>query len=124
MQPRLAERIGKISKVMMSALLILIIVLAVHSLTLSGAGEGLKFYLVPNMDSVREVGLKNVITSAMNQAFFTLSLGVAAMEIFGSYMGKDHTLAGEGVRICALDTFVAIMAGLIIFRHASAMAWK
>ena len=100
---------------MMSALLILIIVLAVHSLTLSGAGEGLKFYLVPNMDSVREVGLKNVITSAMNQAFFTLSLGVAAMEIFGSYMGKDHTLAGEGVRICALDTFVAIMAGLIIF---------
>lgn len=109
---------------MMSALLILIIVLAVHSLTLSGAGEGLKFYLVPNMDSVREVGLKNVITSAMNQAFFTLSLGVAAMEIFGSYMGKDHTLAGEGVRICALDTFVAIMAGLIIFRHASAMAWK
>ena len=111
----LQNGLEKISKVMMSALLILIIVLAVHSLTLSGAGEGLKFYLVPNMDSVREVGLKNVITSAMNQAFFTLSLGVAAMEIFGSYMGKDHTLAGEGVRICALDTFVAIMAGLIIF---------
>ena len=101
----LQNGLEKISKVMMSALLILIIVLAVHSLTLSGAGEGLKFYLVPNMDSVREVGLKNVITSAMNQAFFTLSLGVAAMEIFGSYMGKDHTLAGEGVRICALDTF-------------------
>ena len=111
----LQNGLEKISKVMMSALLILIIVLAVHSLTLSGAGEGLKFYLVPNMDSVREVGLKNVITSAMNQAFFTLSLGVAAMEIFGSYMGKDHTLAGEGARICALDTFVAIMAGLIIF---------
>ena len=111
----LQNGLEKISKVMMSALLILIIVLAVHSLTLSGAGEGLKFYLVPNMDSVREVGLKNVITSAMNQAFFTLSLGVAAMEIFGSYMGKDHTLAGEGTRICALDTFVAIMAGLIIF---------
>ena len=107
----LQNGLEKISKVMMSALLILIIVLAVHSLTLSGAGEGLKFYLVPNMDSVREVGLKNVITSAMNQAFFTLSLGVAAMEIFGSYMGKDHTLAGEGTRICALDTFVAIMAG-------------
>ena len=114
----LQNGLEKISKVMMSALLILIIVLAVHSLTLSGAGEGLKFYLVPNMDSVREVGLKNVITSAMNQAFFTLSLGVAAMEIFGSYMGKDHTLAGEGVRICALDTFVAIMAGLIIFPAA------
>ena len=77
----LQNGLEKISKVMMSALLILIIVLAVHSLTLSGAGEGLKFYLVPNMDSVREVGLKNVITSAMNQAFFTLSLGVAAMEI-------------------------------------------
>ena len=116
----LQNGLEKISKVMMSALLILIIVLAVHSLTLSGAGEGLKFYLVPNMDSVREVGLKNVITSAMNQAFFTLSLGVAAMEIFGSYMGKDHTLAGEGVRICALDTFVAIMAGLIIFPACSA----
>lgn len=84
----LQNGLEKISKVMMSALLILIIVLAVHSLTLSGAGEGLKFYLVPNMDSVREVGLKNVITSAMNQAFFTLSLGVAAMEIFGSYWEK------------------------------------
>lgn len=99
----LQNGLEKISKVMMSALLILIIVLAVHSLTLSGAGEGLKFYLVPNMDSVREVGLKNVITSAMNQAFFTLSLGVAAMEIFGSYMGKDHTLAGEGVKTLKLD---------------------
>lgn len=111
----LQNGLEKISKFMMSALLVLIIVLAVHSLTLSGAGEGVKFYLVPNMDTVSEVGLKNVITAAMNQAFFTLSLGVAAMEIFGSYMGKDHTLAGEGARICALDTFVAIMAGLIIF---------
>lgn len=111
----LQNGLEKISKFMMSALLVLIIVLAVHSLTLSGAGDGVKFYLVPNMDTVSEVGLKNVITAAMNQAFFTLSLGVAAMEIFGSYMGKDHTLAGEGARICALDTFVAIMAGLIIF---------
>ena len=100
---------------MMTALLLLIVVLAVHSLTLSNAAAGVKFYLVPNTDAVAAVGLKNVITAAMNQAFFTLSLGVAAMEIFGSYMGKDHTLAGEGVRICALDTFVAIMAGLIIF---------
>ena len=104
-----------ISKFMMTALLLLIVVLAVHSLTLSNAAEGVKFYLVPNTEAVAAVGLKNVITAAMNQAFFTLSLGVAAMEIFGSYMGKDHTLAGEGVRICALDTFVAIMAGLIIF---------
>lgn len=111
----LQNGLEKISKFMMIALLLLIVVLAVHSLTLSNATEGVKFYLVPNTEAVAAVGLKNVITAAMNQAFFTLSLGVAAMEIFGSYMGKDHTLAGEGVRICALDTFVAIMAGLIIF---------
>lgn len=111
----LQNGLEKISKFMMSALLVLIVVLAVHSLTLSGAAEGVKFYLVPNTQTVANVGLKNVITAAMNQSFFTLSLGVAAMEIFGSYMGKEHTLAGEGARICALDTFVAIMAGLIIF---------
>ena len=111
----LQNGLEKISKFMMTALLLLIVVLAVHSLTLSNSAEGVKFYLVPNTEAVAAVGLKNVITAAMNQAFFTLSLGVAAMEIFGSYMGKDHTLAGEGVRICALDTFVAIMAGLIIF---------
>ena len=111
----LQNGLEKISKFMMTALLLLIVVLAVHSLTLSNAAEGVKFYLVQNTEAVAAVGLKNVITAAMNQAFFTLSLGVAAMEIFGSYMGKDHTLAGEGVRICALDTFVAIMAGLIIF---------
>lgn len=111
----LQNGLEKVSKYMMIALLVLIVVLAVHSFTLSGAMEGIKFYLVPNLQTVQEVGLKNVITAAMNQAFFTLSLGVAAMEIFGSYMGKSHTLAGEGIRICALDTFVAIMAGLIIF---------
>ena len=111
----LQNGLEKISKVMMCALLVLIVVLAVHSLTLSGAAEGVKFYLIPNLETVANVGLKNVVTAAMNQAFFTLSLGVAAMEIFGSYMSKDHTLAGEGVRICGLDTFVAIMAGLIIF---------
>lgn len=111
----LQNGLEKISKFMMTALLLLIVILAVHSLTLSNAAEGVKFYLVPNTEVVAAVGLKNVITAAMNQSFFTLSLGVAAMEIFGSYMEKDHTLAGEGVRICALDTFVAIMAGLIIF---------
>ena len=111
----LQNGLEKISKFMMSALLLLIIVLAVHSITLSGALEGVKFYLVPNLDAVSEIGIKNVITAAMNQAFFTLSLGVAAMEIFGSYMGKGRTLAGEGAKICALDTFVAIMSGLIIF---------
>lgn len=111
----LQNGLEKISKGMMSALLVLIIVLAVHSFVLSGAGEGVKFYLIPDIDRVRDVGLGNVIAAAMNQSFFTLSLGVAAMEIFGSYMNKDFTLAGEGVRICALDTFVAIMSGLIIF---------
>lgn len=111
----LQNGLEKISKFMMSALLILIVVLAVHSFTLSGAGKGIEFYLIPNLDTVSDMGIKNVITAAMNQAFFTLSLGVAAMEIFGSYMGKEHTLAGEGAKICALDTFVAIMSGLIIF---------
>lgn len=111
----LQNGLEKVSKIMMCALLILIIVLAVHSFTLSGAGEGISFYLVPNVATVREVGLGSVIAAAMNQSFFTLSLGVAAMEIFGSYMDKGHTLAGEGARICALDTFVAIMSGLIIF---------
>ena len=111
----LQNGLEKISKIMMVALLFLILLLAAHSFTLSGAGEGIKFYLVPNLDTVRDVGIGNVISAAMNQSFFTLSLGVAAMEIFGSYMSKDNTLAGEGVRICALDTFVAIASGLIIF---------
>lgn len=118
----LQNGLERISKIMMTALLVLIVVLAVHSITLSGAGEGLRFYLIPNLSTVEKVGIGNVISAAMNQAFFTLSLGVAAMEIFGSYMSKDHALAGEGVRICALDTFVAVMSGLIIFRHASVMA--
>jgi NSS family neurotransmitter:Na+ symporter len=111
----LQNGLERISKIMMTALLVLIVVLAVHSITLSGAGEGLRFYLIPNLSTVEQVGIGNVISAAMNQAFFTLSLGVAAMEIFGSYMSKDHALAGEGVRICALDTFVAVMSGLIIF---------
>lgn len=111
----LQNGLEKISKIMMIALLFLILLLAAHSFTLSGAGEGIKFYLVPNLDTVRDVGIGNVISAAMNQSFFTLSLGVAAMEIFGSYMSRDNTLAGEGVQICALDTFVAIASGLIIF---------
>lgn len=111
----LQNGLEKISKIMMIALFFLILLLAAHSFTLSGAGEGIKFYLVPNLDTVRDVGIGNVISAAMNQSFFTLSLGVAAMEIFGSYMSRDNTLAGEGIRICALDTFVAIASGLIIF---------
>ena len=111
----LQKGLERVTKVMMLCLLALILVLAVHSLTLSGAAEGMKFYLVPSMDSIRENGFGSLVTDAMNQAFFTLSLGIASMEIFGSYMSDEHTLPGEAVRICALDTFVALMAGTIIF---------
>ncbi len=111
----LQKGLERVSKYMMIALLALIAVLAVHSLTLSGAAEGMKFYLLPSVESIKANGLGTIITNAMNQAFFTLSLGIAAMEIFGSYMDDGHTLTGEAVRICALDTFVALMAGTIIF---------
>lgn len=107
--------VEKISKPMMLGLLALIVVLAVNSILLKGGVDGLKFYLIPDWKKVEEVGLFNVIIAAMNQAFFTLSLGIGAMEIFGSYMSKEHTLLGESLRIAALDTFVAIMSGLIIF---------
>lgn len=105
----------RINKIMMICLLGLIVVLAVNSLTLKGAYEGLSFYLMPNVDRVNEIGWGNVISSAMNQAFFTLSIGIASMEIFGSYMSKDNTLVSESARICGLDTFVALLSGLIIF---------
>ena len=111
----LEKGIEKITKIMMLGLLVLIIVLAAHSMTLPGAGAGLRFYLLPDWNQARQAGLGKVITAAMNQSFFTLSLGIAAMEIFGSYMSKDNTLLSESVRICALDTFVAIVSGLIIF---------
>ena len=106
------ERIGKW---MMGALLVLILVLVAHSFVLPGVKDGLAFYLLPDWQRASEQGLGNVITAAMNQSFFTLSLGIAAMEIFGSYMDRRFTLTGEAVRICVLDTFVAICAGLIIF---------
>ena len=105
----------RVTKVMMVGLIILIVILAGHSLFLSGAKDGVKFYLLPDFGKAVENGLGKVITGAMNQAFFTLSLGIASMEIFGSYMTKDHTLLGEATRITILDTFVALMAGLIIF---------
>ena len=111
----LQNGLERVTKVMMCALFVLIVILAVHSMTLPGASEGFSFYLKPNFAKAMEIGFGNVITAAMNQSFFTLSLGIAAMEIFGSYMSKNHTLGGEAIRICALDTFVAIMAGLIIF---------
>ena len=105
----------RVTKWMMLGLLGLIVVLAVHSLTLPGAAEGVKFYLLPDFGRAVEQGLGKVVTAAMNQAFFTLSLGIAAMEIFGSYMSRDNALAGEAARICGLDTLVALASGLIIF---------
>ena len=111
----LVNGVERITKWMMLALLVLIVVLAVHCLTLPGAAEGLKFYLVPSMARVEKAGLFNVIVGAMNQSFFTLSIGIGSMAIFGSYLDKAHSLTGESIRIAALDTFVAIVAGLIIF---------
>lgn len=111
----LQNGIERITKVMMIGLLLLIVVLAFHSLTLDGATEGLKFYLLPDFGKAMENGIWNVMTAAMNQSFFTLSIGIASMEIFGSYMSKDNTLTSESIRICGLDTFVAVMSGLIIF---------
>ena len=111
----LQKGVERISKWMMVALLALILVLAVRSLTLPGGGEGLAFYLMPNLENLKKVGLVNCLAGAMEQSFFTLSLGIGAIAIFGSYMDKDRTLLGESVGIAALDTFVAITAGLIIF---------
>lgn len=107
----LQSGLERVTKYMMSALLVLILVLAVHSLTLSGAKEGMKFYLVPSISKING----SMIVGAMNQAFFTLSVGMGSMAIFGSYIGKDHSLMGESVNIIILDTFVAIIAGVIIF---------
>lgn len=101
----------RITKYMMVALFVLMAVLTVHSFTLDGAGRGLSFYLVPDFSKING----SVIVGAMNQAFFTLSLGIGSMAIFGSYIGKDHSLMGESVNVIVLDTLAALMAGLIIF---------
>lgn len=111
----LQSGVEKISKPMMLCLLGLIVILAVNSILLDGGMEGLKFYLIPDWSRVEEVGLFNVLIAALNQAFFTLSIGMGSMEIFGSYMSKNHTLLGESLRIAILDTFVAVVSGLIIF---------
>ena len=105
----------KVSKFMMVALLIIMIVLAVNSFFMSGAKEGLKFFLVPDVARMKSVGVGKTIVLAMNQAFFTLSLGIGAMAIFGSYIGKERSLLGVSINIAFLDTFVAITSGLIIF---------
>ena len=111
----LQSGLERVTKGMMIALLLIMVVLAVNSLFMPGAKEGLTFFLVPDFARMQEVGVVNTLVSAMNQAFFTLSLGIGAMSIFGSYIGKEHSLLGESVRIVVLDTFVAITAGLIIF---------
>lgn len=111
----LQKGVERITKVMMTLLLFIIVVLAVRSMTLEGGVDGLKFYLLPDVQRMREVGVLETITAAMNQAFFTLSLGIGAMAIFGSYIDKSRTLLGESVSIAVLDTFVALVSGLIIF---------
>lgn len=111
----LDKGVEKVTKVMMLALLVLIVALAIKSLTLDNAAEGLKFYLLPDFNRMVEVGIFDTIVGAMNQAFFTLSLGIGSMAIFGSYIGRERALAGESMRVAVLDTFVAIVSGLIIF---------
>ena len=110
----------RITKYMMLALLAIMIVLAINSMFMDGGAEGLKFYLVPDFDKVKEIGIGNVIVGAMNQAFFTLSLGIGAMVVFGSYIGKERALLGESLNVALLDTVVAISSGLIIFPACSA----
>ncbi len=105
----------RITKWMMLALLGIMIVLAVNSVTLEGSAEGLRFYLIPDFSRMKEIGIGNIIVGAMNQAFFTLSIGMGSMAIFGSYIGKERALMGEAVHVAVLDTFVAFASGLIIF---------
>ena len=105
----------RITKWMMLALIVLMGALAINSCFLEGGGEGLKFYLIPDLNRMMEIGIGDTIVGAMNQSFFTLSLGIGAMAIFGSYIDKDRALMGESVRVCALDTAVALCSGLIIF---------
>ena len=110
----LQNGVERITKVMMSCLFIILLALCVRSVTLPGAEEGISFYLIPNFDRMLEAGIGEVVYAAMGQAFFTLSLGIGAMSIFGSYISKDRSLTGETVSICALDTIVALLAGLAI----------
>jgi NSS family neurotransmitter:Na+ symporter len=110
----------RVTKIMMLALLSIMIILAINSCLLPGAADGLKFYLMPSWDNVEKAGIGNVIVAAMNQAFFSLSLGMGSMAIFGSYLKKERSLMGESVNVVCLDTFVAFTAGLIIFPACSA----
>ena len=116
----LQNGIERVTKYMMIALLLIMIALAVNSFFMEGGRAGLEFYLLPSVENLKSVGVGKVIVSAMNQAFFTLSLGIGAMAIFGSYIGKERTLLGESINVAALDTLVAIVSGLIIFPACSA----
>lgn len=111
----LQNGLERITKFMMLALLGIMVVLAINSITMEGGGEGLKFYLIPDFGRMADIGVGNVIVGAMNQAFFTLSLGIGSMAIFGSYINKDRSLLGEAVNVGVLDTCVALCSGLIIF---------
>lgn len=116
----LQKGLERVTKWMMLALLLLIVVLAVNSLTLKGAQKGLAFYLVPNFANIQKLGFATVLANALQQAFFTLSLGIGSMAIFGSYIGRERTLLTEGLNVVALDTFVALCAGLVILPACSA----
>ena len=111
----LQKGVEKVTKVMMVALLTLLLGLAIYCCTLDGAGEGLKFYLLPSVENIKNTNFLTIVTAAMGQAFFTLSLGIGSIAIFGSYIGKDRSLLGEAVTITSLDTFVALCSGFIIF---------
>ena len=111
----LQNGVEKITKIMMSCLLGVMLILVVRAVTLPGASEGLKFYLMPDFAKMKEAGIANVVTAAMGQAFFTLSIGIGSMAIFGSYIDKNRSLMGESASILALDTSVALMSGFIIF---------
>ncbi len=111
----LQKGLERVSKLLMIALLLIMVILAVNSVLLKGAGDGLRFYLLPDFNRMLEIGIGNVMLGAMTQAFFTLSLGIGAMAIFGSYIGRERALLGEAVNVGILDTFVAFVSGLIIF---------
>lgn len=111
----LQKGLERITKWMMVALLVIMVVLAINSVCTAGGSQGLRFYLVPDLARMKKVGIGNVVAGAMTQAFFTLSLGIGAMAIFGSYIGKERALMGESARVAALDTLVALCSGLIIF---------
>lgn len=111
----LQKGLERVTKYMMLALLVIMLILAIHSVLTPGGQEGLKFYLMPSLERLLDVGIGKVVVAAMNQAFFTLSLGIGAMAIFGSYLNRDRALMGESINVTVLDTFVAFTSGLIIF---------